>query len=305
MAELKCIQCKLCETYLPPPGRNKRRKPGLPAVGSGINGLAIGQKYSGGKPTGELAVRVYVDQKIAPDRLKAAARIPPKIGGLKTDVIQRGAYRLLAGPPEPLNAGESVRHPAGPFGTMTCLVTRDRRLFIMSASHVLCPPQARAGDWIEFAPADSNVNFPIAMLEEPPVRIADGVETSFDAAVAQVDPTSVDKFLYDGTQISNQVAHLDRGDLVRKVGRNGISFGALTDANAVENVTIPNGGSVRFTEQVAVISQGLFAQPGDSGALVMEAGNLPIGMVVAGLGGRVLITPIQRVLNRLRVALVV
>jgi hypothetical protein len=245
-----------------------------------------------------------VDKKLPSAEITPATRVPKQILGIKTDVIQRGAYRLYAGTlPEPLNSGESVRHPGGGFGTMTCLVRRGVRLFILSASHVLCPSGASAGDWINFVLP--GLEFPVAALEEPRVRIFNGQVTDYDAAIAQVDPASVNSFLRDATRISDRLAHLDRGDPVRKVGRHGITFGALTDASAIENVPLTGGGFVQFRDQVSVVSSQPFAQPGDSGALVLEAGNLPVGMVIAGVDGRTLITPIRRILNKLNVSLVV
>ena len=52
----------------------------------GVVGVDINEKVSNGRPTGELAIVVYVTQKKPKDKLKAGELIPARIDGIPTDV---------------------------------------------------------------------------------------------------------------------------------------------------------------------------------------------------------------------------
>ncbi|UXY32070.1 hypothetical protein [Streptomyces sp. HUAS TT20] len=56
----------------------------------GVNLVAIGGKETGGRPTGELAVQVYVDAKLPLSEIPPEQRIPEEIDGVKTDVVVGG-----------------------------------------------------------------------------------------------------------------------------------------------------------------------------------------------------------------------
>ena len=53
----------------------------------GVTGVGIGYKYTGGKKTDDLSIRVYVEKK--KDRIGKDEKIPSEIDGVKTDVIER------------------------------------------------------------------------------------------------------------------------------------------------------------------------------------------------------------------------
>lgn len=52
----------------------------------GVTGVDIGRKITGGKKTGQLAIRVLVEKK---KDVPQAQTIPSEIEGIPTDVIQR------------------------------------------------------------------------------------------------------------------------------------------------------------------------------------------------------------------------
>src|SRR5215510_260327 len=54
---------------------------------SGVTGIGVGTKYVAGKPSGEVAIQVFVKKK--KETVPAGERIPPQINGIPTDVIQR------------------------------------------------------------------------------------------------------------------------------------------------------------------------------------------------------------------------
>src|SRR5437763_1851492 len=72
----------------------------------GVTAVGLGSKETGGRPTGELALKVFVTVKRPAGQVAAAELIPAEIDGLRTDVIQSGARRLLAAPPGAYESGE-------------------------------------------------------------------------------------------------------------------------------------------------------------------------------------------------------
>jgi len=62
----------------------------------GVNLVAIGGKETGGRPTGELVVQVWVDEKLPLSEIPPEQRIPEEIDGVKTDVYVGGRKVLLA-----------------------------------------------------------------------------------------------------------------------------------------------------------------------------------------------------------------
>lgn len=53
-----------------------------------VHGHGVGRKMKGGQPTGEVAVRVYVDEKKPEAALAADDVVPPELEGVQTDVIE-------------------------------------------------------------------------------------------------------------------------------------------------------------------------------------------------------------------------
>ena len=109
----------------------------------GVTAVGLGSKETGGRPTGELALKVFVTVKRPADQVAAAELIPGEIDGLPTDVIQSGRRHLLADPqgafmfsdqPEetrsrPLVGGRCIRREDSEYrGTMGC--------FLIDPAHV-------------------------------------------------------------------------------------------------------------------------------------------------------------------------
>ncbi len=103
----------------------------------GVTAVGLGSKETGGRPTGELALKVFVTVKRPPGQVAAAELIPREIDGLPTDVIQSGARHLVADPPgavilsddveeirsRPLVGGRCIRREdSGWSGTMGCFL---------------------------------------------------------------------------------------------------------------------------------------------------------------------------------------
>jgi hypothetical protein len=55
----------------------------------GVHSVAIGPKYSGGQPAGELSIIVSLTRKRPPGEIPPSEMIPAEINGIKTDVVER------------------------------------------------------------------------------------------------------------------------------------------------------------------------------------------------------------------------
>jgi hypothetical protein len=71
-----------------------------------VIGTATGPQLTGGRPTGDLAVKVYVERKLP--GLAAPDAVPRFVGGVPTDVIETGPARALS----PARTRTAARRPA-------------------------------------------------------------------------------------------------------------------------------------------------------------------------------------------------
>lgn len=107
-----------------------------------VVGVGVGIKQVAGEATGGKALVVFVKKKVPPGELTRVHRVPPRIEGLPTDVVEIGEVRLLSlrtGRVRPARPGVSIGHykvTAGTFGA----VVRDRitgKKLILSNNHIL------------------------------------------------------------------------------------------------------------------------------------------------------------------------
>src|SRR5687768_11675178 len=107
---------------------------------SGVTGVGIGAKVVAGRPTGQLAVTVFVAEKLPRTALTAAQLLPPDVAGVPTDVLVLRDPRYAAEPigavhPEvdvfadngrhrPITGGVAIRGDlaADQIGTLGCLL---------------------------------------------------------------------------------------------------------------------------------------------------------------------------------------
>lgn len=126
-----------------------------------VVGVGVGIKTGRNGSDGALSVVVLVRHKLPPAALRAEALVPPEVDGVRTDVLEVGDLRALAGftaRQRPAPGGVSIGHYQVTAGTLGGMV-RDRqtgRRLILSNNHVLANcNQARPGDPIlQPGPAD-------------------------------------------------------------------------------------------------------------------------------------------------------
>ncbi|MDR3573997.1 MAG: hypothetical protein P4L50_09055 [Anaerolineaceae bacterium] len=112
-----------------------------------VVGLGTAYKMVAGQATRELCLATLVTKKVSSALLSAADKIPPKIGGVYTDVIEVGhlvAQTQQISRCRPAEAGFSIGHYKITAGTFGCVVhdrTSNARL-ILSNNHVLANSNA-------------------------------------------------------------------------------------------------------------------------------------------------------------------
>src|SRR3954452_9878830 len=68
--------------------RTFRVEAAVAAAGQNVHAVGIGRKIVDGEPTGDMVVRLYVVQKLAPSLIPPRDRLPESIDGIATDVIE-------------------------------------------------------------------------------------------------------------------------------------------------------------------------------------------------------------------------
>ena len=303
----------------------------------------VGFKVDDSGPTGELSVVVSVTRKLPEAVLSVAELVPRLLDGIKTDVVETGVFCAFQGVRERwrpvIPPGVSLGHFNATAGTFGCLVRRGGEVFILSNNHVLANAnQCHAGDPIiqpgrldggvredrvatlaDYVPLDFGGSAPscnFATGVEKGLNLLSGVLGSqhrmmayqrttgnnrVDAALARPDDAaSVTPDIHGiGRPLGARRAAL--GTAVKKSGRTtGTTEGRIIQIDVTCEVSY---GPARARFYGQLMATGM-SQPGDSGAAVLDMENHVVGLLFAGSDNATLITPIQAVLDALRVELV-
>ena len=302
-----------------------------------INGYALGRKVTKGKVLDQLAIQVFVNQKLSLRRLPVANRIPSTLripddrspdGVLEftTDVLT-GRFSALefADRMRPARSGISIGHRDITAGTLGGLV-RDRDsgdTVILSNNHVLANSNKGApGDEIlQPGPVDGGVlpDDAIARLTRfVEIDFTPGAENLVDAAIAT--PESPTDVLWDTVEVgpstpaeTRVLGEDDLGVEVHKSGRTTEhTHGFVQSLFGTIQVKYDLFEKATFVDQI-IVSQAAgedpFSNGGDSGSLVYDTENRCVGLLFAGSEGSesepatTILNPIQHVLRLLEVEL--
>lgn len=292
-----------------------------PAGFGNVVGVGIGEKEVDGMPTGQLAVKVLVKEKLNPDEVSSEALIPQAVGGVATDVDVTGdvTAQMFTARLRPAPGGVSIGNCQRVMaGTLGCLVRRGNLLFVLSNNHVLAlvntspigtglPQPGRLDGGV------CNQDVIARLAQFIPINFAAGVCNFVDAAIGRTSPALVDRrILRPGGVRQALVAPAVQpvlNALVQKSGRTTqYTRGIINAVNVTVNVSYaPLGGVARFCRQFRVrsVTGGDFSRPGDSGSLVTTfPANRPVGLLFAGGAGSTFCNPIIPVLNVLGVQIV-
>ena len=286
-----------------------------------IVGVGIGPKIKQGKQTQTMSIRFYVERKVALKAVPKADRLPARLNGVPTDVIETG--RLFAQVPiaqqrlRPAKGGCSVGFQATGFvmaGTLGCLVTDGTSRFILSNNHVLANENALPLNSPIFQPGllDGGVASTdrVARLKKF-IKIRKLPATNHvDAAIALLDaPKLASPLILPNVGAISGTAPIAAaiGMGVQKHGRTtGFTTGHVTDVSADVNVSY-DFGVARFTDQIVIVGNTVpFSDSGDSGSLIVtRPGKRATGLLFAGSASHTIANPIAAVLAALGVTLVV
>lgn len=289
-------------------------------VGPGIQGVGIGEKVTRGVPTGELALRVYVDRKRprsqVVDPVPATVSVPD-VADVITDVVEIGVVRpeLFTQRVRPVMPGCGISHPDVTVGTLGAFARRpgDDELYFLSNSHVIADHGLAKADDPILQPATSDDGTPAdrigALVRSVPfVYGEEGFPNLVDVALGRIEPglarTAIRLIGRPPTGVTTNVR---RGMRVRKVGRTtDLTSGIVEDVNV--RLSLRYKVSATETRRVGFRDQVLcsrFTQPGDSGALVLSSSDRAVGLHFAGSVSASVFNRIGNVLRALDVELVV
>lgn len=296
----------------------------------GVIGVDIGEKYTGGRPTGRAAIVVYVCAK-GPEH---SQQIPSEVGGVPTDVVaetivlhrarlSHGAaeqplvaerHPVLRGgvsigparsfrvvPPEVPVAGEYVI--AGTLGAFV-VTKEDRKVLGLTTFHVGCVDDSwSVGD--EFV-HPSRVDGGIVGADQVAVLDRAALAGAVSAAGLRMGARPVRPEVLDIGALTG-TAQAVAGSTVRKRGRTtGLTHGMVTSVDATLRLDFGDGIGVRtLRDQIRVYSAERFGDHGDSGAVLVDADNRVVGLYVAGSGPTGFANPIEPVLRQLDVELLI
>ena len=264
-----------------------------PAVHPDVVGVGIGYKRIRGFASQDLALKVYVRQKVHPLLVKDGRAIPDEVEGVPTDVEEAGEFSIWRPIPpiyqrkvRPAMGGISIGHFAISAGTLGCLVTSGGEKFILSNNHVLANENRGAeGDPIlqpgrfDGGKTDKDV---LARLDTFVALDPDGTNIA-DAAIAQpFDERDVSPdILGIGKLRGSKDASLD--EKVMKGGRTTrVTRGTVVDVSATVRVGYATGSFV-FTDQMIIKGErSSFSAGGDSGSAIVSYDGRALGLLFAG-----------------------
>jgi hypothetical protein len=141
----------------------KRVQAGLLSI-PGVHAVGVGAKIVAGRPTKEPCIAVFLVKKRPVSQIPPSELVPPKIDGIKTDVIEMDVPRLLANHDtdrdRPVWGGSTIQAGGSPeYGTLGCIgLTTDSqpKVVAITCQHVVAPPiGTTATNLIPITPAGS------------------------------------------------------------------------------------------------------------------------------------------------------
>jgi hypothetical protein len=264
-----------------------------PSTNPNVVGVGIGRKMVRGVATQDVALKVYVKQKVHPLLVRDGEVIPPEVEGVPTDVEEAGEFSIWRPIPpiyqrkvRPAMGGVSIGHYAITAGTLGCLVKDAGETFILSNNHVLANENRGAeGDPIlqpgrfDGGKPDRDV---IGRLDTFVAVDPDGPNLVDTAIAAPFDPRDVTPdILGIGRLRGTKDATLD--EKVMKAGRTTRrTDGTAVDVSATLRVGYQTGSYV-FTDQMVIKGErGAFSAGGDSGSAIVSFDGKAVGLLFAG-----------------------
>ena len=292
-------------------GAVRARYVASPRQDTNIVGVGIGRRYAEGKGSSEHAVRVYVRRKL-PKSQVGKHKIPDHFDGIRTDVIETGAFRALGkgikaaqARTRPLRSGLSIGFASTEdfvVGTIGAIVMRGADRFVLGNNHVLAFENSLPPGTAILQPSrldnGQNGTDRVGALAEF-VRL-EPFGNQMDAAIARIAPQiAVTAGFAHGPRLASGLPLPAVTEMrITKLGRTtGRTDGRIDDISVDVAVDFETGQFVFEDQLMLRASSAPFSDDGDSGALVVAtAQKRPVGLLFAGSASHALATPIDRVL---------
>ncbi|XMO86398.1 hypothetical protein AAFN75_16550 [Algibacter sp. AS12] len=291
----------------------------------GVTGVDVGYKYTDGKRTDEITIRVHVKQK--KKTVASKDKIPTTINGIKTDVIEMEVFpQVFSQKLENISLQADTTTYAtvqggisiGPeraisgyifTGTLGCIAKDNvtNNPVLLSNYHVMCVDNTwSVGDFM-CQPSRVDTGSPgtdrIGALER---AVLSG---HVDGAISTLSGRPHDCSIVDIGDVKGTASAV-LNSAVRKRGRTTLFTEGFVDAiNATVNVNYGDTIGVKtLTDQIGIRPDEnvnpKFSAKGDSGSVVVDADNKVIGLLFAGNDtGYTYINPISHVLSELNISL--
>lgn len=302
----------------------------------------IGFKETDGTVSRELSIVCSVTRKVPKAQLAASDLVPRAIAGIRTDVVQTGAFRALGARKErrrPALGGVSIGHRDVTAGTFGCVVHRAGEAYILSNNHVLADSNrgSRGDPILQPARYDggSITEDVIATLEDfVPIVAGDQESTcAFARGTAQFLSDAARLFGSDARLRAVSVARVENlvdaaiarpvsADLVedgildigvpsgtadaglgRRVRKSGRSTGLTSGEITQVDVTADIDYDGKLARFTDQIMAGAMSEGGDSGSAVVDEEGRLVGLLFAGSDSSTLLNRITNVFDALGVAL--
>lgn len=298
---------------------------------SNVIGFGVGPKFSMGSFTGEMAVQVFVRQKLPFSQLDEAELVPGEIDGVPTDVLEAPLFEaqvVFNRLERPSKCGGSLGHVEVTAGTQGCLVPHESRAdlcYILSNNHVLANANgSRVGDVIvQPGRVDPAPRQELALLARsvdlqagPPGGFGAAPANVVDAALALTRRDLVSPSHHGFTINPTPVRAATMMNVCKEGRTTGFTSGRILSLGVETSVKyqVFQGGQLtreflaRFVNQIIIQHDNPFkpfSLGGDSGSLIVTLGTKqPVGLLFAGGpaqggGHMTLANPIDEVMSRL------
>lgn len=273
--------------------------------------LTVGHLFAGGG-TEQIHVRGKTNGKRAAPAtpqfkaLLPSLDIPPVV--LDMEPAPPVGVEVLTRRIRPAQGGFSVAHPRVTAGTIATGVVDagalpgvPARYFLLSNNHVLANSNAaNLGDPIlQPGPADGGT-FPADVIGRlarfVPIRF-DGTDNLVDAAIAEVAFEDINREIYWIGYPAKSITTVQVGQTVQKTGRTtNYTQGQVQVINATVNINYGGGRVARFVRQIVTTAM---SAGGDSGSLVLNVDDQPVGLLFAGSNVSTILNPIALVQSSL------
>lgn len=272
------------------------------AGGTGVNSYAAAGTYT---------VTLTLTAKDGSDSTSQNVTVEDSAGGGDTDCSATGDTTVRCARPVPI--GVSTGHPDITAGTIGARVTDGTDVYALSNNHVYANQNdATIGDAViqpgtfdgGSSPADD-----ISTLSDFEPMLFNGSNNTMDAAIAVSSTANLWNSTPNdgyGTPTTAPVS-ASVGQVVKKYGRT-TKFTTVTvsEINVTVDVCYEGFPSctklARFVDQIAIVD-GTFSDGGDSGSLIVDGNDNPVGLLFAGSSTRTLANRIDLVLTRFAVTI--